>query len=173
MVIRRLLRRQKPPAPTSDWFQPHSSAVAAPADMLERRELRQPPGPGESFVGMLLEGDPALEATLRGVRNLREDARESIRRRFMTLQDLRRASVQDLVLLDGIGETSAIQILAAAQPCSELLRRVKGIRGDAIRCLDEQFPSVGALASANANVLTDAPGVGPATAERILAAVRA
>lgn len=171
MVMRRLLRRQKPPAPTSDWFQVPRGAIE-PFQERPEPELRRPPGPNESFVGMLLEGDPALEATLRGVRNLREDARESIRRRFMTLEDLRGSSIQELVQLDGIGETSAIQILAASRPCSELLRSVKGIRNDAIRCLDEQFPSVGALASANADALIDAPGVGPATAERILAAVR-
>jgi ERCC4-type nuclease len=171
MVWKRLLRRQRPPMPTSDWFQPASRVDGANDDDGGFEPLT-PPAPGDSFVGTLLEGDPALEATMRGVRNLRADARESIRRRFITLEDLRRASIQQLVQLDGIGETSAIQVLTAAQPCTELLKRVKGLRADAIRSLGEQFPSVGALASADPDTLTGAPGVGPATVERILAAVR-
>lgn len=169
-MFRRLLRRSKPLVPNSDWFTP-PNVTDAPSEGI-RREPPLPPAPRESFVGTLLEGDPALEATLRGVRHLREDGRESIRRRFMTLEDLQRSSIQELVQLDGIGETSAIQVLAAAQPCVELLGRLKGLRRDAIQSLGEQFPSVGALASADTDTLTGAPGVGPATAQRILAAIR-
>ncbi|HEX9765218.1 MAG TPA: helix-hairpin-helix domain-containing protein [Nitriliruptorales bacterium] len=121
---------------------------------------------------MLIEGDPALEATLRGIRGLRDQGRESIRCRFMTLAELRAATTEELVALSGIGRATAELVLAAAREVDALVGQVKGLRSTAVPALRAIYPSIGALAEADTTELVDVPGIGPTTAQRLVSAAR-
>ncbi|MDX1509717.1 MAG: helix-hairpin-helix domain-containing protein [Nitriliruptorales bacterium] len=176
MVLKRLLRRRQRSVASGDWFTPDGQEAAAsespaspPADSPAVPVTNRAPG---SFVQTLIEGDPRLEATLRGIRTLRAEGRESIRRRYMTLEDLRTASLTELETLSGIGTATAQQVLSAARDVEALIGQVKGLRTAAVASLRKRYPSVGALAGANADDLTDLPGIGPATAARIVSAAR-